>query len=649
MRRIERGSYWPPKPPQTREINSIDDFHHSFISTGLIPSQVPPTNRNTPQGVKRKDLMQMRPGVAEGLIPLNRLQKVQSLLISKNKDSVIPVIGDQSPEMEETSVPNPATHTPTKDYSPLKMPSRVRRCDLRGKYRRSDLERGLVGPSPHVGDNWATPSPVHSSSNVPFPLSSYLREPAIRFVKGNALDMSKEAKVLDEKQQKSASPNECCVSSDEEESGGVPLHSYSPIRASISHPDPDPGPGSDLVSGFASVNLGSSKSNKTASGIEKFEKDTRGSGANGNPEVGFVSYQRVSVFEENKNIGFYSRDAGDYAAGNTAQMTHTRAAKTTSRTEFFQGGDSLKLSKEFSSTVREKYAPSSVFGVDNIGGYAEFNGLPEDFSLSVDSPAKLRSPSNAQTLYRRVRAYREGDIITGTDKSMLSETSMGFRAMERLGFEKGKGLGRNSDGIAEAIPITIKVGRSGLGYSQGSPSQSEFWGNDSFGNEMLDNATSESRSNLSLVPYNPEEDPLVNPETLYSVDSYLARNLTRDKLTLLLRNYCNDNNPLSENHVREVFRACMQHMDKVSGRKFSATQVEAIFRHKFRKVISTLDRVNDDVWSLDGFNDPARDQDLELEGTEPSRSNGGLDPRKKLAGTIAVEKARNGNNYARRG
>ncbi|PWW76739.1 hypothetical protein C7212DRAFT_320047, partial [Tuber magnatum] len=154
---------------------------------------------------------------------------------------------------------------------------------------------------------------------------------------------------------------------------------------------------------------------------------------------------------------------------------------------------------------------------------------------------------------------------------------MGFRAMEKLGFEKGKGLGRNSDGIAEPIPITVKVGRSGLGYSPGSPIHRGLVGNGGIGTEMSNEPAFQSSTNISLIPYNHEEGPLMDPETLYSVDSYLARNRTRGKLTLLLRNYCNRNELLSENHVREVFRACMQHMDKVPGRKFLATQVEAIF------------------------------------------------------------------------
>jgi len=487
----------------------------------------------------------------------------------------------------------------------------MRLLDLQGDFNPSGSEGGSLGPSPHVNGDDTTPSPAHISSGTLPPLRSYLREPAIRFVKGRALEMNKEAKELGGRLQKNASPDDgCFVSSDEDESGGVLLPSYSPVRSCIDRPAPRPGPDLEhgLVSGLASLKLGSSTSNKTTGVVEKSEKDTEGSDSSGNHANGAVSHEHVPVFATNKNVSVCSRDAGDHTSGKTALIAHYRAAKPTTRAEYFQGVGSLKLSKEFSSNVQEKYAPRSAFG----GGYAEFNGVPEDFSLSVDSPSKPRSPWNPQTPYRRVRAYRGGEIIVGTGTSMLSETSMGFRAMEKLGFEKGKGLGPNSDGIAEPIPITIKVGRGGLGYSPGSPIQPDLVGNDSVGAGVSDEAAFQSRTNTALVPYNHDEDPLVNPETLYSVDSYLARNLTRGKLTLLLRNYCRHDIFLSENRAREVFRACMQHMDKVPGRKFSATQVEAIFRHKFRKAISTLGRVDDEGWSPERAND-SWDEDIGLE------------------------------------
>jgi len=529
-----------------------------------------------------------------------------------------PALGGHPREVEATSSPNLAIHTLMKEPSPQKMRSRMRRLDLPGGFNRSGSEGRSLGHSPYVNYNDTIPSPARISSGAPLPFRSYLREPAIRFVKGKVLEMNKEAKELNERQQKSATPDDgFFMSSDEDESGGVLLHSYSPIRSSIDRPAPCPGSDleHELVSGLASVELGSSTSREITGGVEKSEEDTRDSDSSGNLANYSVPHERVPIFATNKNVGVYCRDAGHYASGNTTQITYARAAKPTSRTEYFQGVDSLKLSKEFSSNVKEKYAPRSAFGVDNVGGrgYAEFNGLPEDFSLSVDSPSGLRSPWNPRTPYRRVRAYRGGDIISGTDTSMLSETSMGFRAMERLGFEKGKGLGRNSDGIAEPIPITIKVGRGGLGYSSGSPIRPDLVGNDSAGTRVSDEATFQSRTNTAaLVPYDHEEDPLINPETLYSVDSYLARNLTRGKLTLLLRNYCDHDGLLSEDRVREVFRACMQHMDKVPGRKFSATQVEAIFRHKLRKAIGTLGRANHESWSPDGAND-SRNEDLGLE------------------------------------
>lgn len=528
-----------------------------------------------------------------------------------------PALGGHPKETEATSSPNLAVHTPMKEPSPSKMRSRMRRFDLPGGFNRSGSEGRSLRHSPYVNYDDTIPSPARISSGAPPPFRSYLREPAICFVKGKALEMNEGADELNERQQKSATPDDgFFVSSDEDESGGVLLYSYSPIRSSIDCPAPFPGSDleHELVSGLASVNLGSSMSKKITSGVEKSEKDTGGSDPTGNLANDSVPHERVSIFATNKNVGVYSRDAGDYASGNTTQITYARAAKPTSRTEYFQGVDSLKLSKEFSSNVQEKYAPRSAFGVDNVGGrrYAEFNGLPEDFSLSVDSPSRLRSPWNPRTPYRRVRAYRGGDIISGTDTSMLPETSMGFRAMEKLGFEKGKGLGRNSDGIAEPIPITIKVGRGGLGYSSGSPIRPDLVGNDTAGTGVSDEATFHSRTNTALVPYDHEEDPLVNPETLYSVDSYLARNLTRGKLTLLLRNYCDHDGLLSEDRVREVFRACMQHMDKVPGRKFSATQVEAIFRHKLRKATSTFGRAIYESWSPDGTND-SRNEDLGLE------------------------------------
>ena len=429
--------------------------------------------------------------------------------------------------------------------------------------------------------------------------------------------MNNEAKELNESQQKSArSDDGCFVSSDEDESGGVLLPSYSPLRYPIDCPAPPPGSNLEhgLVSGLASLKLGSSTSNKIASGVEKSEKDTGGSESSGNLANDSIPHEHMSVFSKDKNVGSCSRDMGDYSSGNTTQITRSRAAKPKSRTEYFQGMDSLKLSKEFSSNVQEKYAPHPAFGVDNMGGrgYPEFNGLPEDFSLSVDSPSRSWSPWNPRTPYRRVRSYRGGDIIVGTDTYMLSETSMGFRAMEKLGFERGKGLGRNSDGIAEPIPITIKVGRGGLGYSTSSPIRPNLVGNDSVRAGVSDQPTFQSRTGPALAPYNHEEDPLINPETLYSVDSYLARNLTRGKLALLLRNYCDRDVSLSEDRVREVFRSCIEHMDKVPGRKFSATQVEAIFRHKLRKAISALERADDGDWSSVRTNNP-RDDDLGLE------------------------------------
>ncbi|PUU84000.1 hypothetical protein B9Z19DRAFT_1118531 [Tuber borchii] len=595
MRRFERGSHRFRKQPLIREINPIDDFHHSFISTGLIPSQVPPISRNIPREMK-EGLIRMGSGIAG---PINS------------------ALGGHPLETEATSSPNLAIHTPMKEPSPPKMHSRMRRLDLPGGFNRSGREGRSLSHSPYVNYDDPIPSPTRISSGAPPSFRSYLREPAIRFVKGKALEMNKEAKELNESQKESATPDDgCFVSSDEDESGGVLLHSYSPIRSPIDRPEPCPGSDleHELVSGLASVKLGSSTSGGVTGGVGESEKDTGGSDPSGDLANDSVLHEGVSIFATNKNVGLYSRDAGDYASGNTTQITYARAAKPTSRTEYFQGVGSLKLSKEFSSNVQEKYAPRSAFGVDNVGGrgYAEFNGLPEDFSLSVDSPSGLRSPWNPRTPYRRVRAYRGGDIISGTDTSMLSETSMGFRAMERLGFEKGKGLGRNSDGIAEPIPITIKVGRGGLGYSSGSPIRPDLVGNDGAGTGVSGEATFQSRTNTSLVPYDHEEDPLVNPETLYSVDSYLARNLTRGKLTLLLRNYCDHDGFLSEDRVREVFRACMQHMDKVPGRKFSATQVEAIFRHKLRKAVNTLGRANHQSWSSDGAND-SRNEDPGLE------------------------------------
>ncbi|KAG0641958.1 hypothetical protein HOY80DRAFT_952356 [Tuber brumale] len=576
MRRTEGGSHRFHKQRLTREVNSIDDFHHSFISTGLIPSQVPPINRNIPRETK-EDLMQIKSGIVEA--------------------SISPALGDRPQKAEAAFPPNSAIHTPMRGSSPPKMGSQVHRLGLRGNFHRSSLEGELLHSSLCTNNDYTIPMPTRTSSNAPPPLRSYLGEPAIRFVKAEVLEISKEAKEWNEEQQKSASPDdERCVSSDEDESGGVSLYFYSPIRASTNNSAPDPESEFEhgLVSGLASVKLGSDKSNKTASGVEKSGKDTGGSDASGDLANDFVSHQHVSVFATNKNVGSYSWDASDYASGNTTQITPTGAAKPTSRTEYFQGVDSLKLSKEFSSNVREKYAPRSAFGIDSIGGrgYVEFDGLPEDFSLSVDSPSKPRPPRNPQTPHQRARTYRKGHLIVGTDTSILSETSMGFKAMERLGFEKGKGLGRNSDGIAEPIPITVKVGRSGLGYSPGSSTHFGLVGNGSVRAEMSDEPTFQSSINASSVPYNHEEDPLINPETRYSVDSYLARNLTRGKLTLLLRNYCDRDELLSENDVRELFRACMQHMDRVPGRKFLATQVEAIFRHKLAKVINNLGRAN---------------------------------------------------------
>ncbi|KAG0131925.1 hypothetical protein HOY82DRAFT_644422 [Tuber indicum] len=596
MRRIERGSHKLHKQRLTREVISVDDFHHSFISTGLIPSQVPPISRNTPREIK-EDLMQIKSGIAEG--------------------SINPALGNHPRKTEATSPSPSAIHTPMRGSSPPKMGSQVHRLDLRGKFHCSRLEGESLHSSPCTNDGYATPMPTCTSSNAPPPLRSYLGEPAIRFVKGKVLEMNKEAKDWNEKQQKSASPGGArSVSSDEDEGGGVLLYFHSPIRP-INYPAPDAESEfeHDLVSGLASVKLGSNKSNKSASRVENPGKDMGGSDASGDLGNDFGSHQHVSAFATNKNVGFYPRHAGAYASGNTAQIAPARAAKPTNRTEYFQGVDSLKLSKEFSSNVREKYAPRSVFGIDSIGGrrYAEFNGVPEDFSFSVDSPSKPRSPRNPQTPYRRASTYRGGRPIVGTDASILSETSMGFRAMERLGFEKGKGLGRNSDGIAEPIPITVKVGRSGLGYSPGSSTHFGLVKDDSVGAGMSDEATFQSSINTSSIPYNHEEDPLINPETRYSVDSYLARNLTRGKLTLLLRNYCNRDELLSENDVRELFRACMQHMDRVPGRKFLATQVEAIFRHKLGKFISNLGRANNSLRSFGGPNDLARDEDPEFE------------------------------------
>ena len=497
-----------------------------------------------------------------------------------------------------------------KESGPQGMRNRMRLLDLQGDFNPPGSEGGTLGPSPHVNSDDAITSPGHFPPGTLPPLRSYLREPAVRFVRGGALEVNKEAKELSGRLQKNARPDdECFVSSDEDESGGVLLPSYSPVRFCIDRPAPHPGSDLEhgLVSGLASLKLGST-SNRTTGGAEKSGEDTEGSDSSGNLANDAVSHEHVPVFATNKNVSVCSRNAGDYTSGKTALIAHYRAAKPTTRVEYFQGVGSLKLSKEFSSNVQEKYAPRSAFG----RGYAEFNGLPEDFSLSVDSPSRSRSPWNPQTPYRRARTYRGGEIIVDTGTSMLSETSMGFRAMEKLGFEKGKGLGPNSDGIAEPIPITIKVGRGGLGYSPGSPVQPDLVGNESVGARVSDEAAFQSRTNTALVPYNHDEESLVNPETLYSVDSYLARNLTRGKLTLLLRNYCDHDRFLSENRVREVFRACMQHMDKEPGRKFSATQVEAIFRHKFRKAINTLGSADDDGWSPDRAND-SWDEDLGLE------------------------------------
>ncbi|CUS15384.1 unnamed protein product [Tuber aestivum] len=592
MRRIERGAHRLQKQPLAREINSIDDFHHSFISTGLIPSQVLPIGRQFPRELK-EDLGQIKPGAAQG--PM----------------STTP--GDHPQATEASSPPDPAIHTPMRKPRSPKMPSKVRRLDLRGRFRRSNSQRGSLDSFPYANGDCEIPSPVRISPNLTPPLRSYLREPAIRFVKGKALEAKREAKAPDEKKRKSTSPDgECFVSSDEDESGGVLLKFYSPIRASINSlaPDSESEFEHSLVPGLASVKLGSNKSD-TASGVGTPGKDTGNSDPNGNLTNDFGSHQHLPTPATFGGLGFYPDDAGDHVSGNSTQITHARAAKPTNRTELFQGMDNLKVSKEFSSTVREKYAPRSAFGADDAErGYAEFNGLPEDFSLSVDSPSNVRPPRNQKIRYRRARTYREGDIIAGTDTSILSETSMGFRAMERLGFEKGKGLGRNSDGIAEPIPITVKVGRRGLGYSPGSPIHPDPTGNDSAGTRMADEpAFLQSGTNIPLMPYNHEEDLLINPETLYSVDSYLARNRTRGKLTLLLRNYCNRGELLDEHHAREVFRACMQHMDKVPGGKFSATQVEAIFRRKLHQFINTLDRANtrSDIWGLGGCSGLARD------------------------------------------
>lgn len=97
--------------------------------------------------------------------------------------------------------------------------------------------------------------------------------------------------------------------------------------------------------------------------------------------------------------------------------------------------------------------------------------LPIVLSKSVKNDAKeLLYGEIYDTLVHNLRTEKQEKKKhkRGTDKKELvlepiSDDSKGHQLLEKIGWIKGEGLGKDNDGIKEPLPIIIRKKRSGLG------------------------------------------------------------------------------------------------------------------------------------------------------------------------------------------
>lgn len=61
---------------------------------------------------------------------------------------------------------------------------------------------------------------------------------------------------------------------------------------------------------------------------------------------------------------------------------------------------------------------------------------------------------------RKVMEQETRDKGLGTK---LDEDNKGFAMLQKMGYKPGEGLGKHKSGRAEPVPITVKLGRTGIG------------------------------------------------------------------------------------------------------------------------------------------------------------------------------------------
>ncbi|KAL9645012.1 hypothetical protein ABK040_004505 [Willaertia magna] len=96
----------------------------------------------------------------------------------------------------------------------------------------------------------------------------------------------------------------------------------------------------------------------------------------------------------------------------------------------------------------------------------ELQKLKSAVSVTIEKNSSLNNAVLASSAHKRKRK-EEKEEKTITQPKEIGDENVGKKMLEKLGWNKGEGLGKNKTGITAPISVNVNMKSSGLGYSKG--------------------------------------------------------------------------------------------------------------------------------------------------------------------------------------
>lgn len=205
----------------------------------------------------------------------------------------------------------------------------------------------------------------------------------------------------------------------------------------------------------------------------------------------------------------------------------------------------------------------------------------------------------------RSGVYIDGELVAGSDTTILWKGSNGLKLMTKMGYKRGEGLGRCGDGALEPAPMVLWKGKFGVGFMYQLPydCRGEGEGEPECGKERSGfrdgkpsriGKSATTRQKLPSIPetYNKTgehhlypDPPADSPEIRYSVRDFYQRIEARDKFDSILEHHELTHRRLGANEASELYTWCLNFMEKDPGRSFNAEEMESLLKGRYAEVV----------------------------------------------------------------